>query len=146
MTEGPEGLCRGSVGSRRGLASEVGSLGVCVTSTTCQPWPRLQAPPWVVGEQCCPGIPALRPPGALSPVTPHLYFPHPWKCHRVTPSSLQLQTPPLALNPDLGIDFPQVSRGYHKSPALSPPLRLALASAQAPGRNSVTFDSCISHF
>lgn len=61
----------------------------------------------------------------------------------LTPSFLPLQTPPPALNPDLGVPLPQMSRGHHKSPALSPPLRLALASAQVLGRDGVTWDSCV---
>ena len=65
--------------------------------------------------------------------------------HGLTPSSLLLQTPPPALNPDLGIPLPHMSHGHHKSPALSPPLRLALASAPVLGRNGVTWDSCVFH-
>ena len=124
VAEGPEGLCSGCVGSRRGLASEVGHLGVCGLR-------HFPAVAQAVGPSLGGGWSVL-PPSLLS-------------LHGLTPSSLLLQTPPPALNPDLGIPLPHMSHGHHKSPALSPPLRLALASAPVLGRYGVTWDSCVFH-
>ena len=93
--------------------------------------PSLPAVARAVGPSLGGGWPVL-PPSLLS-------------LHGLTPSSLLLQTPPPALNPDLGIPLPHMSRGHHKSPALSPPLRLALASAQVLGRNGVPWDPCVFH-
>ena len=121
MAEGPEGFCS-CMGSRRGLASEVGHLAVCGLR-------HFPAVAQAAGPSLGGGWPVL-PPSLLSLLG-------------LTPSSLPLQTPPPALNPDLGIPLPQMSRGHHKSPALSPPLRLALASAQVLGRDGVTWNSCV---
>lgn len=87
VAQGPEGLCSGCVGSRRGLASEAGHLGVCGLR-------HFLAVTQAAGPALGGGWRVL-PPSLLS-------------LHGLTPSSLLLQTTPSPESRPRGSPSPRV--------------------------------------